>query len=188
MDYVSWRLSCFSARKKIDTKHFASKVAWYSETSKHSRSETRHSGSSFNPKQSPPQLPAVIGLQLCRPSAAFLGLQQPMRSHNLRPGLACGFIRRASPWQAKELERRSRPTSKPSRALMCSMGHHYRLSTIRSATTVLLCRCGSKKLLMTGEGNVSMAPSPVVSAPGELTLHGDVEAEAKMVAIDTSTP
>jgi hypothetical protein len=29
---------------------------------------------------------------------------------------------------------------------------------------------GSKKLLMTGEGNVCTAPSPVASAPGELTL------------------
>ena len=56
--------------------------------------------------------------------------------------------------------------------LMSSSVLLYRLSTTTSGTMVPLCQCGSRRLLMTGEGNAYMAPSPVASAPGELTVEG----------------
>ena len=53
---------------------------------------------------------------------------------------------------------------------MPSMARPYRRSTATLEMMGLMCRYGSKMLQMTGEGNVCTAPSPVASAPGELTL------------------
>lgn len=41
---------------------------------------------------------------------------------------------------------------------------------------------------MTGEGNVCMAPSPVVIAPGEPTKNHSVDSRTKMNGADISTP
>ena len=53
---------------------------------------------------------------------------------------------------------------------MLSMAHLYRGKMATHETMAPMSQCGSKKLLMTGEGNVFTAPSPVASVPGELTL------------------
>ena len=54
---------------------------------------------------------------------------------------------------------------------MPSMAHLYHHAMAMLEMTDLTYQYGSKMLPMTGEGNVSTAPSPVASAPGELTLH-----------------
>jgi hypothetical protein len=73
-------------------------------------------------------------------------------------------------WPGRGREQPSKRTctirSRPS----FSMARLCRHSMITLEMTAPTFQCGSKKSLMTGEGNVCTAPSPVASAPGELTL------------------
>ena len=58
---------------------------------------------------------------------------------------------------------------------MCYMGPLSLHSTSKVGTMAPTFPFGSKRLQMTRGGNVSMAPSPVDSAPGELTVVGHDE-------------
>jgi hypothetical protein len=80
-------------------------------------------------------------------------------------------VRDRAEWQARGREHPTKAICRKQNRCMLSMALHYCLSTTTFEMTVHMSLCGSKRSRMTGEGNASMAPSPVASVPGELTIH-----------------